>query len=98
MLKKSSFIIALACSFSFASVSWAYVIGGSNLGILGYQKHTCYKPYKPFDLSSSFEVNSYNLRLETYIACIKNYIENAKNDIERIKEAANEAISEANAP
>jgi hypothetical protein len=78
------------------SIVFAYVFGGSNLGITGYPKHTCIKPYKPFQFSSRWEVDSYNAQLDSFISCIRVYVDNAKNDIERIRESANEAIREAN--
>ena len=43
-----------------------------------------------------WEVESYNYQLESYLGCIREYVDNAKNDIERAKEAANDAINEAN--
>lgn len=80
----------------FGNAAMAYVFGGSNLGFLGYPKHSCSQPYKPFQFTSQSQVNMYNADLEVYFNCIDSYVENAKNDIDRIIEAANEAISEAN--
>lgn len=86
--------------------SAAYVIGGSNLGIMGYDDHACSKPYpptKPYSFSSQWQIDSYNREVEDYnddlrryIDCIEEYVENGKNDIERIKEAINSAINDAN--
>ena len=86
--------------------SFGYVIGGSNLGFLGYEEHSCTKPtppYKPFSLDNQWEierynlgVDSYNRELEIFYDCITEYIENAENDIKRIREAINEAIDTAN--
>ena len=84
----------------------AMVLGGSNLGMMGYDSHSCGykpdKPYKPFSFSNQYEVDNYNNKVETYnseidtyITCIQEYIENADNDINRIIEARNEAIREA---
>ena len=88
------------------SSSFGYVIGGSNLGFLGYEEHSCTKPtppYKPFSLDNQWEierynlgVDSYNMELEIFYDCITEYIENAENDIKRIKEAINQAIDTAN--
>jgi len=74
----------------------AYVSGGSNLGASRYQSAYCNKPYKPFDFTSQWEVDSYNSDAKRYIDCIKTYVENANSDIKRIQEKANEAINEAN--
>ncbi|MCA3562444.1 MAG: hypothetical protein IOC82_15585 [Aestuariivirga sp.] len=89
--------IAVTVSLVLASgTANALVFGGSNLGVLGYPKHTCSAPSKPYDLSDEYAVNRYNSDLDYYIDCIKAYVENAKNDIERINESANDAIREAN--
>ena len=83
----------------------AIVFGGSNLGIMGYPSHGCYKPtkpYKPYSLDSQWEVDSYNAEvnrynsnLRQYLSCIDEYIDSASNDIKRIKEKAQEAVDEA---
>ncbi len=86
---------------------YALVFGGSNLGIFGYPSHRCTAPYskpsKPYSFNSQWEIDEYNSdidrynsQMREYINCINEYVENAKNDIKRIKEKANEAISEAN--
>lgn len=74
----------------------AIVFGGTNLGFLGYPKHTCSKPYKPYSFSGQYEVESYTHQYENFIECIKTYVENARNDISRIRESSNDAVSEAN--
>lgn len=88
---------SLACLSIFIATSVsAMVFGGSNLGILGYPKHRCYQPTKPYDLSDRYAVDRYNSDLDQYVGCIREYVDNARNDMERIRELANEAIDEAN--
>ena len=81
--------------------------GGSNLGVFGYPSHECgfrpSKPYKPYSLSSQWEVDSYNARvraynsdIEQYTTCINEYLDNCRNDINRIKDRMQEALNEAN--
>lgn len=93
---------------SISSSVFAIVLGGTNLGILGYPEHSCKKPnkpMKPYSLDSSWEINSYNIEAdsynmerERYISCMKEYLENAGNDIQRIKENMEAAIDEAKRP
>ncbi|AGH97815.1 hypothetical protein A11S_995 [Micavibrio aeruginosavorus EPB] len=78
-----------------AENSYAYVIGGSNLGFSGYPEADCVVPYKPYEFLDEYEVERYNRNLEEYVTCIKEYLENADNDIRRIQEAAEAAIREA---
>ena len=90
-----------------SSNSFGIVFGGSNLGFLGYEEHTCSAPYstptKPYSFDSQWEIDNYNRKVEQYnneleefVDCIKQYVENANNDIKRIREAIDEAIDEAN--
>jgi|TARA_B110000503_G_C6954606_1_gene332446 hypothetical protein len=89
-----------------SSNSFGIVFGGSNLGFLGYDEHSCTKPYRPtepysFDSQWAIdnynnEVDQYNYEQELYVSCIKKYVENAQNDIKRIGEAIDDAIDEAN--
>ena len=89
-----------------ASNSLGLVFGGSNLGFIGYDEHSCTKPYRPtepYSFDSQWEIENYNIEVEQYnyeqelyVSCINEYVENAQNDIERISEAINTAISEAN--
>ena len=98
--------IFLFIIFYSVSVTFAIVFGGSNLGIFGYPKHTCTKPYskpyKPYQFNSQWEIDSYNSDVESYnmdvsqyLTCIREYADNGKNDMDRIREAINDAINEA---
>jgi hypothetical protein len=100
-------VIVISAMILAPSAAIAIVFGGSNLGFMGYPSHTCSPPYskpiKPFQFTEQWqidqynsEVDTYNFELDTYRQCIKEYVENSANDIKRIKEKANEAISDAN--
>lgn len=82
---KKIFIIVLIASLWCSSVAFAFVIGGSNLGIMGYPEFNFYLPYDP----------SRN-DIARYVEEAKEYVENCNNDIQRIHEAKLEAISQAN--
>ena len=85
---------------------FALVLGGSNLGMFGYDEHSCTKPFppsKPYAFNSQWEIDTYNNEVdyynserESYVRCIRDYVDNAENDIEIIKEAIESAIDEAN--
>lgn len=74
---------------------FAYVYGGSNLGIFGYPDHTCSKPYKPFEFRDQYELDNYRFDYERYIDCINEYVRNGNNDIRRIQSKQQDAIREA---
>ncbi|MBC8520016.1 MAG: hypothetical protein H8D24_06395 [Gammaproteobacteria bacterium] len=97
--------IFFVLQFMVSAQAFPYVLGGSNLGIFGYPSHSCSvpsKPYKPYSFTSEHEVSSYNssvkiynINVDAYIDCINTYVENANNDIQRIRDAANDAVSDA---
>jgi len=103
-------MLLIAISLLAPAVADARVSGGSNLAG-GYSSHRCYKPTEPSKPDSlknqwrisQWELNAYNAsirdynaKLEIYNNCITRYVENANNDIERIRQRAEEAVSEAN--
>lgn len=81
--------------FCWSLTANALVLGGSNFDLLGYPKHECYKPYKPYEFVDEYQYQSYVNEAELYFDCIREYVENAERDIERIQDAAKEAIAEA---
>ena len=100
-------LMILAGLFVLSAPSFGYVYGGSNLPILGYPSHDCSapysKPHEPYSFNSQWqvdqynsEVRAYNDELEEYFSCIREYVENAENDLKRVRDAAQEAIHEAN--
>jgi hypothetical protein len=106
----SYLILLIVISLSVPTVTDAGVSGGSNL-TGGYSSHRCHKPVKPSKPDSlnnqwripQWELNaynasirSYNTKLDIYNGCISRYVKNANNDIERIRQKAEEAVSEAN--
>jgi hypothetical protein len=102
-------ILLLTTLASLSIHSNAYVIGPSNLGLLGYSDHDCSRPYskptEPYSFSDQWQIDSYNQEVEefnaqheSYITCINEYLEAASKDIKRIQEKVEEAIEEANQP
>ena len=68
-----------------SSIAYAYVLGGSNLGVMGYPEFDGYLPYSP----SRYD-------MELYINQAQEYIDNCDNDIQRILEARQNAVDTAN--
>lgn len=105
-MKRSFARLGVAAAVLIASnTSYALVLGGSNLGVLGYPAANCRAPMKPtppFTPASRWEIDSYNMQVDTYnselerfIACTKEYLENAQNDMKRIREGMDEAVERA---
>ena len=99
-------VLLIAISLSVPTAAF----GGSNLAA-GYSGHRCHKPTKPprpdslnnrwkvprWELDAyNSSVSRYNAELEIYNGCITSYVENANEDIARIRQKAEEAVSEAN--
>lgn len=69
-----------------SSLSFAYVVGGSNLGIFGYPELEDFRGYG--------SVSKYDV--ERYVREAEEYIDNCNYDIQRIVEASEEAEYKAN--
>lgn len=95
MLKYMKRCVVLCFVTFFSLPANALVIGGSNLGLLGYPEPECSKPYKPYEFNDKYEYEIYKSKMENYISCIKEYAENANHDIQRINDAVEEAIRKA---
>jgi hypothetical protein len=89
-----SLIAILLCS---TSVAFGYVIGSSNLGLMGYPsfESTHYKPSKPLT-RDEYSINRYKQEVKTYMEEARTYVESANNDIQRIHEEKNSVINDAN--
>jgi len=58
--------------------------------------HSCYKPSKPYEFTSQWEVDSFNDEVEMYRNCIADFVEEQQEAIRRHSQAAEEAIDEWN--
>ena len=58
--------------------------------------HSCYKPIKPYQFNSQWEVDSYNNDVETYKNCIQDFVDEQNNAIRVHNQAASDAIDEWN--
>ncbi len=82
---KKVFLLIIGIMFYFSSIAFAYVMGGTNLGIMGYPAFDEFISYNP----TADDVNE-------YVRKAKEYVENGNNDINRIRDEQTEAIQKAN--
>lgn len=95
MKKAVLFFLSLFC----ASLLFAYVYGGTNLGFGGYPSFSDYPPSAPISYNnevSEYEFNSYRDKVKNYVSSAQEYVDNGNNDIKRISEAQQDAIDKAN--
>lgn len=87
--------IFLFLILSICSNANALVIGGSNLGVMGYSEFNEITPSQPYSYDE-YNFNMYQNDTEMYVNQAKEYVENCNRDIERIKEKQQDAINKAN--
>ncbi len=58
--------------------------------------HYCIKPYKPFQFSSQWELNTFNDAVQQYKICIAEFVEEQEDAIRNHRMAAEDAIDEWN--
>lgn len=58
--------------------------------------HSCYQPTKPFEFTSQWEVDQFNMEVEDYQRCIQMFIDEQNEAIDNHSRAAEEAIDEWN--
>jgi hypothetical protein len=57
---------------------------------------SCYKPSKPFEFTSQWEIDSFRDDVEAYKQCIEDFIEEQQDEINEHQEAIEDAIDEWN--
>lgn len=63
---------------------------------MGSPSHYCSKPYKPFQFSSQYEIDSFRDDVERYKRCIMDFIDEQDNAITSHEGAKSDAIDEWN--
>ena len=58
--------------------------------------HSCSKPYKPYEFTSQYEVDSFNDDVERYKQCIQYFIEEQNDAVTNHQQAAEDALDEWN--
>jgi hypothetical protein len=95
-MRETFAIILFLTLFCASSIALGYVIGSSNLGIMGYPDFSSsrMKPIKPYS-RDSYSMDRYYHDVKIHVEEADRYIEAANNDIQRIQEAAEKARNEA---
>jgi hypothetical protein len=58
--------------------------------------HSCYKPSKPYQFNSEWEVSNFKSEVENYRNCINDFVDEQNDAIRKHKNAAEDAIDDWN--
>ena len=58
--------------------------------------HSCSEPYKPYQFTTQYEVDTYNDETEEFRTCIEDYIEEQNDAVRDHQRAAEDAIGDWN--
>ena len=58
--------------------------------------HSCSEPYKPYQFTTQYEVDTYNDETEDFRTCIEDYIEEQNDAVRDHQRAAEDAIDDWN--
>jgi hypothetical protein len=58
--------------------------------------HSCSKPYKPYQFTDQYQIDSFQSEVETYKYCIQEFIDEQNDAARKHQDAAQEAIDEWN--
>lgn len=57
---------------------------------------SCYKPHKPYEFNSQWELDSFNNDVDRYKECISDFVDEQNRAVRNHQRAASEAIEEWN--
>ena len=57
---------------------------------------SCSKPYKPYEFSSQYELDSFNDDVQGYKRCIQDFVDEQNDAVTKHQQAADDAIDEWN--
>ena len=57
---------------------------------------SCSKPYKPYEFSSQYELDSFNDDVQRYKRCIQDFVDEQNDAVTKHQQAADDAIDEWN--
>ncbi|KJZ17158.1 MULTISPECIES: hypothetical protein [Halomonas] len=86
-MKQLTLAILIAASLS-AGTAFAHDRWGAD--------HSCSQPIKPFEFTSQWQVDQFNMEVDNYRMCIQNFVDEQNDAIDNHSSAAEEAISEWN--
>lgn len=89
-----SVVAAIVVSVLISGAASAVVFGPSNFSFAGYPDHQCYAPNRPYS-DDTYAWERFRADGNRYIECVNDYVEAGNNDIRRIRDAQQDARSEA---
>jgi len=72
------------------------VVGSAHAFVMNYPYHNCQQPFQPYS-NDQYAWDSFQIDVEQYIECINQYVEDGNNTIAHIRNAQDDALSEARA-
>lgn len=88
-------VVAVVLLVLFSVPAFAYVMGPTNFGPMGYPDHGCFQPRIPI-ANDEYLWASFKREALRYEQCIQEYVDAAEYDRRRVLDSANEAIDEYN--
>ena len=58
--------------------------------------HSCFKPHKPYQFNSQWELNNFNDEVQSFKRCISDFVDEQNEAAQRHQVAASDAIDEWN--
>ena len=58
--------------------------------------HSCSKPYKPYEFTDQYQLDSFNDEVQRYKRCIMDFVEEQKSAVSNHQNAQSEAIDDWN--
>ena len=58
--------------------------------------HSCSKPYKPYEFTDQYQVDSYNDEVQTFKNCIQEFVDEQNDAMKKHSDAADSAIEDWN--
>jgi len=89
-------VLVTAISVLVVGSAHAFVMGPTNFSFMGYPEHNCQQPFQPYS-NDQYAWDRFQIDVEQYIECINQYVEAGNNDMARIRDAQDDALSEARA-
>lgn len=84
---KNIILIVLMSGFGVSSPVYADIFSPS---------HSCSKPYKPYEFTSQYQLDSFNDEVAAYKRCITSFIDEQNDAVRTHQDAAEVAIDEWN--
>lgn len=78
------------------SIAVVFILPSICLSDMFTPSPSCFKPSKPYQFNSQYEIDSFNEEVASYKRCITSFIEEQESGIENHQSAIEDAIQEWN--